>query len=910
MRLGWPFRIRRLEVRLALAALGIEAMMVLALCVAALHTAESRLVEEIDRRNALINGSLAVTLAIPLMEKDYAQLGDALAGMRQVHHFDYMAIEDYAGRAVLDDGWTNGRPLPPANCDARAALSQSGYHYDCRLEISFGGQVYGILQYGQSAREIIEARWRLIRSLVSAGLLIVVLSVPLFVIMGWMVTRSLRGLTRGAEAVAAGDFGTPIPVASHDEVGRLTVAFNDMAGALQVRMAELEHSNLQLGRMAEQLEFALEGSGVGMWDWEVQTGRAIFDDRWAEIVGWTLDELRPLTIETRNRLCHPDDLARSDLARERHFSGQADQYVCEVRMLHKSGSWVWVLDRGKVVTWDQQRRPLRMAGTHLDITERKRAEAELREQRDLFLSGSVVFIKWRVGIDGPVEFVSANVVDMLGHDPLDLITGKVIYADLIPVEDRARVEAEIAAAAATGISHFEHGPYRLRHRNGHQIWIHDHTYLVRSEAGAVTHYISYLIDITNSKRLEEALRQSEAGLTEAKERAEQANAAKSRFLATMSHEIRTPITGVLGMADLLLRTRLDDEQRLYVNTLSSSTNTLLTILNDILDLSKIESGKMSLEAVDFDPATSLREVTDLNRGVASRKGIALELALGAGIPEAVIGDPARFRQVALNLIGNAVKFTEQGRVGIRLSVAAAGAGTVRLLTEIEDTGIGIPAEQASRLFAPFSQLDPSTTRRFGGTGLGLAISRKLVELMGGTIGVDSVPGRGSRFWFETGFRIGASPVAPASPKQTVDPSVPETIDAPSGSLRILLAEDNVINQMLIRKMLEKRGHRVEVAGNGRLAVEAVRSETFDVVLMDMQMPEMDGEEATGLIRALPAPKGGIPVLALTADVVKEHRQRYLDAGIDDFIPKPIDWETLFAAIQRLTAEPGRAGSPS
>ncbi|MEI6559495.1 MAG: ATP-binding protein [Rhodospirillaceae bacterium] len=404
--------------------------------------------------------------------------------------------------------------------------------------------------------------------------------------------------------------------------------------------------------------------------------------------------------------------------------------------------------------------------------------------------------------------------------------------------------------------------------------------------GVVLGFYVLVTDITDVKRAERA--------------AEAANQAKSEFLAMMSHEIRTPITGVLGMADLLRRTPLNAEQTSYLNTLSSATRTLLVILNDILDISKIEAGKLELETIAFNMHEIVRDIVVLNRSDVDAKNLAVAMDIAPEVPETVVGDPARVRQILQNLFSNAVKFTDSGGVHLRVSLAGQDGTRVVLMVEVRDTGIGIDPGRRDRLFQPFSQLDPSSSRRFGGTGLGLVISRRLVELMGGEIGVDSAAGKGSRFWFTLGLELPSGPLAAAAGR-----AAPAAL--PPRPLRILLAEDNRINQMLVSAMLRKSGHQVEMVENGRLALAAVQVAAFDVVLMDMQMPEMDGSEATRAIRALPPPLCRIPILALTADVLPEHRERFFKAGINDLVGKPIDWAVLATALEqhvpRIESEP-------
>ncbi len=399
-------------------------------------------------------------------------------------------------------------------------------------------------------------------------------------------------------------------------------------------------------------------------------------------------------------------------------------------------------------------------------------------------------------------------------------------------------------------------------------------------------------DITARKRIEQALDESRQRAEQAQVEAEAASEAKGEFLASMSHEIRTPLHGVLGHADLLLQEGgLSDRQRCHAERIQGAGQALLTVVNDILDFSKIEAGQIDLDPRPFAPATLIEEAVAIVRIAAEAKPLALTVQIDPALTGMFVGDPDRLRQVLLNLLNNAVKFTAVGGVTLTLSSEPVTDSVCRIRVEVKDTGIGIPPDKRARLFQRFSQVDGSIRRAFGGTGLGLAISRRLIEAMDGEIGVESTPGAGSTFWF-------AVTLPRAAGERQGVASAERMRVAAARPARILLADDNAINQDIARAMLEAAGHTVEVVGDGAEAVMAVQTRGYDLVLMDVQMAGMDGQTAAGRIRALDHPISRLPIIAMTANVLPRQVAQFREAGMDDHVGKPFRREDLHAAVAR------------
>jgi PAS domain S-box-containing protein len=650
-----------------------------------------------------------------------------------------------------------------------------------------------------------------------------------------------------------------------------------------------------------------------IWDWNLATNALWWSEGFEKLFGYRRGHVDP-TVRSRTDYVHPEDLTRVTDGIRHVIEQGALAWSDEYRFRSQDGSYLHVLDRGHIIR-DAAGVAVRMIGGMTDQTERKRAEEALQESDEKFrqLADNITDAFWIRSPDmREVHYISPAFERIWGRSAASLYADPQRWADFTVPEDRERVVA--AFAALTRDTPSLDIEYRIVRPDGEIRWVRARGFQVRGGEGQLIRLTGIITDITDRQRAAEALQTSLEEISRtnlalqveiverkrAEDAADAANRSKSEFLANMSHEIRTPLNGVVGMTDLALGTDLTTEQREYLEMVKSSGESLLAVINDILDFSKIEAGRLAIDAIPFDLSDCLATTLKPLATRAQLKGLELACDIGPGVPTALVGDPNRLRQIVINLIGNAIKFTEHGKVVLTVEAETQTDVGALLRFSVSDSGIGVPRDQQEAIFRPFVQADGSTTRTYGGTGLGLAISANLVALMGGRIWLESQTGKGSTFHFTASFDLQQAPALETSSRDEHVVTGRSSWESRQ-PLRILLAEDDRINQMVASRLLEKRGDTIVIVGTGTEALAALdRPEAFDLILMDVQMPAMDGFEATGLIRAREKALGThLPIIAMTAFAMKGDAERCLAAGMDGYVPKPIQPEQLIATIDRV-----------
>jgi PAS domain S-box-containing protein len=600
---------------------------------------------------------------------------------------------------------------------------------------------------------------------------------------------------------------------------------------------------------------------------------------WRRTLGYSEEEAAGLPLLA---VIHPDDHERTKAHRARVLNGESVARV-DVRFLTKAGETVVV--EGSLGCRFVQGVPVSTRGIFRNITERKRIEKALLESEAQFRSAFdfAPIGMALVSLDGRWLQVNQALCDIVGYSEQEMM---VTDFQSMTHPDDLDIDLGYAHQLIAGDIRSYQMEKRYFHKDGRIVWVLLSASVVRDPRTDEARYaVSQIQDITERKRVE-------FELAHARDAALQSEKRKSEFLANVSHEIRTPMNGIIGMTDLLLDTGQTPRQREYAGMIRTSAESLLTIINDILDFSKIEAGRMALENIDVDLRSIIEMTTAFLHHRARARGIELYAMIDADVPDDLRSDPVRVRQVLTNLVDNAIKFTEQGQVLVSVGMVSENSSQAVIRFEVVDTGVGIDPETIGQLFQPFIQGDNSTTRRHGGTGLGLVISRKLVEMMGGEMGVESRPGSGSTFWFTVPFERGRRIVAQEAYASSVE--LTRSIGDVERALpiSILIAEDNVINQKVTLGQLAKLGYEADIVSNGIEAVRAVQGKQYDLILMDCQMPEMDGYQATEEIRRIQNGTLRTTIIALTANAMQGARDRCLEAGMDGYITKPVKFEEL------------------
>lgn len=686
--------------------------------------------------------------------------------------------------------------------------------------------------------------------------------------------------------------------------GSITVAIDITAqrnqiAALDAANTELKDALAKRDAVEEQLATVMHGAAIGTWEWNAATKKLTVGGQWRQILGYDEDQMPPMDLESFNQMVHPDDLALFEKIGAIREDNEKALTETEFRMRHKDGHWEWVLSRSQITHFSTDGRPEIVGGVHLNIQDRKRLEQGLESGKkflEQIMDASIAAIIV-MNAEGKIVYANneAESILRLSRDEMHGLSYDAPVWRATRLDGSAITGNELPFARAVA----EKQPVRdlrfaVEWEDGTRRALSVNALAVEAE-GEELRVVTSFNDITEELAATSRLEQARA-------QAEEASRSKSMFLANMSHEIRTPLNGVLGMAEVLEGTLVEDRQRRMIGTIRSSGETLLSILNDILDMSKIEAGKMEIEQVPFLVEDLIQPVQALNAIRAEEKGLQLRVHTNSGCAQPLLGDPHRISQILNNLLHNAIKFTETGSVMLTLHYQPGEP----LEMVVQDTGMGMSKAQVARILDSFEQADGSITRRFGGTGLGMSIVRQLVTLMKGEITIDSAKDRGTTI--RVTLPLAQADQVSAKLGSTADRA--EQADFNLGHLKALVADDSQTNRLVISEMLRESGIEIAMVENGRDAValwekENARGAGFDIVLMDISMPVMDGVSALTEIRDREdiLGIGPVPVIAVTANAMPHQVADYLIAGFDTHLAKPFKRAELLHAIVTLTRNP-------
>lgn len=673
------------------------------------------------------------------------------------------------------------------------------------------------------------------------------------------------------------------------QVQNRTRELHSMITVLGEEIADRKRAEEEAWRLSQRLSLAMEIAAVGMWEYDRSTGRLRLEESLVRALGYSPGEVEAPLAFWEERI-HPDDRAMHRDARDAHFRGETDRYEATFRMRNAFGEWRWFHLIGRLSTPESSTAPVTIIGTFQNVTAMKEAELARARSEERFrdLVENIREIFWIAEPNYTTPYVSPHFEQIFQMDAAELAQDSGAFLKRVHPEDRERVKA------ADERLWTKEGEYDVTYRivlPGDEVrWIHARAFPVHAEDGSIGRIVGVAEDVTAMETMNRQLEQ-------AKTEAEQGSLAKSRFIANMSHEIRTPLTGILALLQLLTHSKLDSEQQEFVALAMSSGEYLLEIINDVLDISRIEAERMDLARTEFSPRELAQSVVSLFQPLIRQREVELRTSFDDALPARFIGDPARIKQILFNLVGNAFKFTRAGQVTISFSQEGElDDGFRMVLVEVSDTGPGIPDDKLAHIFDSFTQIaDPANARPIG-TGLGLAIVKSLASLMHGAVEVESAVGAGSTFRVRLPLQV-----APDSASST-DSDMSAANNA-GRSLRVLVAEDDPVNQKALRRMLEILGHQPVCASNGSEAIDMLRENEIDLLLLDIRMPEVNGCEVAQRIRdgALGDGLCNLPIVAVTASAMHEEQERILAAGVDHFLTKPFSIEELRSILERVAA---------